>query len=186
MADPLNHFSGRRADPLEAVDGSAGDSRDSLFPKHPTERFGQMLLSRLKDFVRTHGPRYLITGAAANVVSIIATNLFYYGLKSRLGVVFASLSTGFLHALIIYSGHYFFTFESRQNFLRGFVKSITANVPLMIVFNAITIYVLEKEWMSLWLLQIVLICLSQAYGITVNLFWVFSSSRPKVKRKAVE
>ncbi|NBV87225.1 MAG: hypothetical protein EBS01_13410 [Verrucomicrobia bacterium] len=116
----------------------------------------------------------MTTGAACNGVSIILSNILFSALKLHLGVVAASLICGVIHAVIIYSGHYFFTFSFRQPYFLGLAKSLTGNIPITIAFNVISIYVLRKELLPFWLLQLVLLAVGQLYAILVNLFWVFN------------
>ncbi len=133
-----------------------------------------VIRSRLLSFVRKRGLRYLMTGAACNGVSIILSNFLFGALKSQLGVVAASLICGLVHVVIIYSGHFFFTFSIRQPYFSGLTKSLTGHVPITIVFNVVSIYILKKELLPFWLLQVLLLVVGQLYAILVNLFWVFN------------
>lgn len=183
MADLLNQSSEDGSESNKFGSEDRRDLKTVVPPQSRTKSIVQLVAERLLDFVRTRGRRYIITGVISNAVSMISTNLLYSTLKTHAGVVTASLSCAVVHGLIIYCGHYFFTFASRQSFFKGFVKSLTANVPMTIIFSAVTVYVLKKEWVPFWGLQIILMGVGQTYGIMLNLFWVFGKA-PSRKNQA--
>ena len=186
MADFVNEHSGHRKEGVSGF-GAPDVAAGTVVPAGALRSVGVanatlwsaafrvvvVVRSRLSSFVRKRGLRYLMTGAACNGLSIILSILLFGGLKSRLGVVAASLICGLIHAAIIYSGHFIFTFPFRQPYFLGLAKSLTGNIPITIAFNVVGIYVLEKELLPFWLLQVLLLVIGQLYAILVNLFWVF-------------
>ncbi|NBV85577.1 MAG: hypothetical protein EBS01_04790, partial [Verrucomicrobia bacterium] len=195
MADFVNEHSlpRREGGSGSAEPGGAVRSADPFGALHPggvakvtywsaARRVVVVVRNRLLSFVRKRGLRYLLTGAACNGMSILLSTLLFGALKLRLGVVAASLICGLIHGVIIYSGHFFFTFSVRQPYFRGLAKSLTGNIPITIVFNVVSIYVLKKQLLPFWLLQVLLLAIGQIYGILTNIFWVFhEESLGKVK-----